>query len=282
MLDDPTQIYLSDTPDGKQRIDFTELQRRIRLPLKFKIDLMDHLIEKAVKNHGDKIYVAWSGGKDSTVLVWRAIKIKPDIKVLFNNTFIEHPSTLKFVRDYSKLWNLNFIETKPKMYFRQVVLKEGYPEMRRQNREPLCCKTLKIQPSVDVIKEHKIDCIIDGVTASESFPRRLAGATFGCMYWMKTNMPWRMEKVRPILYWTVEDVWKYIKDNKIPYTPEYDVNLKLFGKRGRVGCMLCTGYIGWDKVMARKLPKLYRKIMKEMREWGDPRAKNLITDFGHN
>ena len=61
----------------------------------------------------DKIVVAWSGGKDSTLIFWLVRQINPDITVVFNNTGVELPETIKFIRRMTAEWNINLIETKP-------------------------------------------------------------------------------------------------------------------------------------------------------------------------
>lgn len=44
------------------------------------------VIKMAVQNHRDKVAVAWSGGRCSTVVLHMALRVNPDIKVMFVDT----------------------------------------------------------------------------------------------------------------------------------------------------------------------------------------------------
>ena len=75
-----------------------------------------------------KVYGAFSGGKDSTVmkyLIDKYLKMLgyPPIQWVFNNTTNEYPEILSFVKTFgdSVLW------LKPKMTFAQSIIKNGYP-----------------------------------------------------------------------------------------------------------------------------------------------------------
>ncbi len=46
----------------------------------------------------DKVYISWSGGKDSTVLLDIARRMYPDILAVFCATGNEYPDIMKFVR----------------------------------------------------------------------------------------------------------------------------------------------------------------------------------------
>jgi len=71
-----------------------------------------------------------------------------------------------------------------------------------------------------------------GIRAAESNRRKAR--------W-KTWTPWKARgsasndtwALNPILYWTDEDVWRYIQDNNIPYCCLYDEGFK------RLGCVGC-------------------------------------------
>lgn len=75
-----------------------------------------------------KVYGAFSGGKDSTVMMFLIEKYlnmlnEPSIKWVFNNTTNEHKEILDFVKSFgSKVTWL-----KPKMTFAQSLIKNGYP-----------------------------------------------------------------------------------------------------------------------------------------------------------
>ena len=51
--------------------------------------------------------VAWSGGKDSTVLIDLLRQLAPDIPVVWNNSGVEFPETWPFIKRMAAEWHLN-------------------------------------------------------------------------------------------------------------------------------------------------------------------------------
>lgn len=192
--------------------------------------------------------VSCSFGIDSLVILHLCLQIKPDILVVWNNTLVEYPDTVRFARQLTKKWNLNLVETKPKVTFWDIVEKYGFPLARRggtkednkntkkyrKTEYPTdnCCFNLKKAPMKRAIRENSIDFAIDGMRRTESWTRRRLKEK------LKFNKKWKTYKFHPILHWTREDVWKYVRSNHLPYNPLYDK--KLDGYEVRTGCWCCT------------------------------------------
>ena len=80
-------------------MDIFELKERQQWTLDQKIDHSLGAIDQFYQRLDGKVYVSFSGGKDSTVLYWIAQKIYPDIKAVFCNTGNEYPDIVKFVNN---------------------------------------------------------------------------------------------------------------------------------------------------------------------------------------
>lgn len=80
-------------------MDIAELRERQSWPLMKKIDHALFTIDTFLGRTEGKAYVAFSGGKDSTVLLDLCRIIKPDIKACFVNTGNEYPDIVRFVRE---------------------------------------------------------------------------------------------------------------------------------------------------------------------------------------
>lgn len=105
-----------------------ELQQKQMLPLKAKIRLTEERIIEWVQTYGmDGVFVSFSGGKDSTVLLDISRKLYPDIQGVFIDTGLEYPELRKFVKTFD---NIEWI--KPKLTFKQVVDKYGYPLISKE------------------------------------------------------------------------------------------------------------------------------------------------------
>ncbi len=232
----------------------------------------EELIKQSIKRYGDNIAVACSFGKDSIVVLHMALKYNPNIKVLFQNTGVEFPETIKYKKIITKLWNINLIETKPIKGFWECIKEYGIPTMRGKNKGsnvPKCCTYCKEKPAIQSMKENKIIAVITGIMAEESRQRSLLIKRYdnkddsyenikmcGQRYFMRTDGLW---KFHPIAHWKEKDVWDYINNNKIPVNPVYT---KWNGIYKRCGCLPCTAYKDWEKKLSKSHPKLYFKLKK--------------------
>lgn len=80
----------------------------------------------------DGVYVSFSGGKDSTVLIDIVRKDYPNIEAVFVNTGLEYPSVRQFA-----LSKENVTELRPTMNFRDVIIKYGYPIISKEVSQTL-------------------------------------------------------------------------------------------------------------------------------------------------
>lgn len=100
-----------------------DLRQMQSLPLQAKIQMTRQRIRAWVDEFGeDGVYVSFSGGKDSTVLLDIVRKDYPNIEAVFVNIGLEYPSVRKFA-----LSKENVTELRPTMNFRDVIIKYGYP-----------------------------------------------------------------------------------------------------------------------------------------------------------
>jgi len=108
-------------------MDLKELQERQGWSLKHKIDHSLFTIETFLSRTDGQCYVAFSGGKDSTVLLDLVRIIDKSVPAVFVNTGNEYPDIIKFVRHLRDDKGYNIIEVHPKMTPRQVWEKYGFP-----------------------------------------------------------------------------------------------------------------------------------------------------------
>lgn len=105
--------------EKRTKEDLRELQA---LPLDLKILKTKNRIKEWYNYFGGQVYVSFSGGKDSTVLLHIARELYPDIEAVFVNTGLEYPEIQKFVKTFDNVTIL-----RPKMRFDEVIKKYGYP-----------------------------------------------------------------------------------------------------------------------------------------------------------
>ena len=86
-------------------------------PLSVKVRMTESRIKDWVNEYGeDGVFVSFSGGKDSTVLLDIVRKNYPDIPAVFMDTGLEYPEVRAKVKTTD---NVTFL--KPKMTFRETI-----------------------------------------------------------------------------------------------------------------------------------------------------------------
>ena len=107
-----------------------DLQQMQSLPLSAKIEMTKRRIREWYDYFGGQVYISFSGGKDSTVLLHIARELYPDIEAVFVNTGLEYPEIQKFVKTFDNVTIL-----RPKMRFDEVIKKYGYPIISKEVSE---------------------------------------------------------------------------------------------------------------------------------------------------
>ena len=108
-----------------------ELKQFQAMPLEVKIAMTKVRIRDWVNYYGQEgVYVSFSGGKDSTVLLHMVREEYPDIPAVFVDTGLEYPEIRQFVKTFD-----NVTWVKPKLTFKQVIEKYGYPFISKEVAE---------------------------------------------------------------------------------------------------------------------------------------------------
>ncbi|MFR9165023.1 MAG: phosphoadenosine phosphosulfate reductase family protein [Dysgonomonas sp.] len=106
---------------------YEELKYRQSWSLNQKIDHALGVIEQFYNRLDGDVYVSFSGGRDSTVLLWLVRLIYPNVKAVFCNTRNEYPDIVKFVRGIDNV-EIIYPEMKPK----DVFAKHGFPLISKE------------------------------------------------------------------------------------------------------------------------------------------------------
>lgn len=162
-----------------------------------------------------KPYVAWSTGKDSTVALWLARQVDPDIEAVYFDADASLPETEQMLRDVPDLWGGPFrvVKTRPLL---EVLAHYGldhprieYQTMRATVYEP-----------VQQLRTEGYDGVVVGIRAEESRGRRMGVARYGRIFDSRAS---GMLTAWPLARWTSMDVWAIIAAHDIPYNRAYDL-----------------------------------------------------------
>lgn len=226
------------------------------LPLDLKIALSQDRIRQAVETFGEGgMYISFSGGKDSTVLMHLVRDIYPDMPAVFVNTGLEYPEVQSFAKSQENVTVLT-----PKMGFKDVITKYGYPFISKEiskaireakngsqyakskfdpfsaygqkypkwtlekwepllsvdfNIDYMCCDVMKKGPAKAYEKETGRHPFT-GQMAEESNLRKKQWLAHGC-----NVFDGKRAKSNPMSFWTEQDVLKFIKSNGIKIASVY-------------------------------------------------------------
>lgn len=98
-----------------------DLIQRQALPLSAKILLTKKRIREFYEHFNGDVYISFSGGKDSTVLLTIAREMYPHIKAVYCDTGLEFPEVKAHVKTFD---NVDII--RPEKTFREVIEDEGW------------------------------------------------------------------------------------------------------------------------------------------------------------
>lgn len=172
--------------------------------LQRKIDRAIRLLQSVQKRYDGEIEIAYSGGKDSDVILQLAKEAGIRYRAIYRNTTIDPPGTWGHVRE------MGVEILRAKASFFHLVAQKGFPS--RFSR--FCCEKLK---------EYKVlDKSVIGVRKAESRKRNERyNEPTQCRYYGAKTEKNHVELIYPILEWTDEDVRDFIIDRKLKLAPIY-------------------------------------------------------------
>ncbi len=237
----------------------------ITAELQRKIDGSIRLLRTIQKAHeGEQIEIAYSGGKDSDVILQLAKEAGINYHAIYKNTTIDPPGTLAHVRA------MGVEVMQPKRSFIEIVKAKGLPNRKHR----FCCSELKEYKVLDV-------CVM-GIRREESSKRaqRYKEPTQCRFYGSKKN---HVEAVYPILDWTLEDVQEFILDRGITLAPVYydeQGDLHIERRLGCIGCPLAKR--GRRIEEYKQYPTLLRATIKAVRVFRENHQNSAcITKHGY-
>lgn len=104
-----------------------QLRQLQALPLNIKIRKTEQRIREWYEHWEGNVYVSFSGGKDSTVLLDIVRHLYPKVPAVFSDTGLEYPEIKEFVKTFP-----NVIIVRPKHSFKEILTKYGYPIISKQ------------------------------------------------------------------------------------------------------------------------------------------------------
>lgn len=202
---------------------------------------------------GETVEVAYSGGKDSDIILDLTRKAGIDYRAIYHNTTIDPPGTIAHVKEQGAE------VMRPEKTFFQLIEENGMPNRFQRS----CCR---------LIKEHKtLDRAIHGIRKAESTERdKNYEEPTECRVYGKGRKKQTAEAFYPILYWTDEDVLNYIRQNHVKIHSLYYREDGTIDPKRRLGCMCCPlAYYKQRLEYFRRFPGMVKAYCRAAQKFRD-------------
>jgi phosphoadenosine phosphosulfate reductase len=177
--------------------------------------------------------VAFSGGKDSQVIYELAKMSGVKFKAVFNKTSVDPPELLAFIKTVYPDVSFNY----PTETMFELIVRLGFLPMRKK---AFCCSYLKERTSNNTVA-------MVGIRKTESFSRSKREELID-----SCTKKYDKFIFSPILDWSEQDVWNFIKLKKLSYCCLYDQGFS------RIGCIGCPMNLKRQKIELNLYPNIYK------------------------
>ena len=197
------------------------------LPARFRGKPAEHIVRWAGETFGPRVKLASSFGAEDVVLIDIVARAAPAIKVFTLDTGRLNDETYEAMERVRERYGMEIETVFPeRIAVEQLVREKGFYSFREsiENRRE-CCHIRKVEP---------LRRALAGATAWMTGLRRDQAATrteTGAIEWDEGNA---LLKVNPLVDWTNEQVWEYVRANNVPYNRLHDQGFP------SIGCAPCT------------------------------------------
>ncbi|TKC19183.1 phosphoadenylyl-sulfate reductase [Robertmurraya kyonggiensis] len=172
----------------------------------------------------EKIVYASSFGAEAIVLIDIIAQVKHDARIVFLDTDLHFPETYDVIKKMEERFPLLQIEKKkPALTLDEQAAEFGTALWKRDPNQ--CCHIRKVVPLRETLSTK--EAWISGLRREQS-PTR-ANTEF-----INKDEKFKNIKICPLIHWTWDEVWAYIRERDLPYNELHDHNYP------SIGCFPCT------------------------------------------
>ncbi len=191
----------------------------------------EKLLSWCFETFGSRVAIASSFGAEDVVLIDMASRVAPDLRVFTLDTGRLHQETYEIMDEINERYGIAVEVCFPdKRRLGAMAHKHGHNLFYRDiSLRQLCCKVRKMEPLKAKMSE--LDAWVCGLRQEQSVTRnsicKIEGDHANGLF-----------KINPLMDWSHQDVWDYIKKHKVPYNKLHDKGFP------SIGCAPCTRPVG--------------------------------------
>ncbi|MCX8168770.1 MAG: phosphoadenosine phosphosulfate reductase family protein [Candidatus Methanomethylicia archaeon] len=211
-------------------------------------------IDKVYEKYRNPLCISFSGGKDSLATLQLLLNTGLNGKMLFNDTGLELPETVRYIEEISEELQIELIKAEAGRIFWEAFENLGPPA--RDYR--WCCKTCKLIPILKTMKKEYPNgsLTLVGQRKFESLSRAKSQSI-----WKNKWLPDSIN-VSPIMDWSALHIWFYIFWRKIKPNPLYQIGFD------RLGCWLCPSCeLAEFKLVEKIHPEIWNEWKNKLLNW---------------
>ncbi|MDX8365818.1 phosphoadenylyl-sulfate reductase [Cytobacillus sp. IB215665] len=189
------------------------------------------VLKWAYKEYKDEIVYACSFGAEGMVLIDLINKVNKTAKIVFLDTDVHFKETYELIDKVKEKYpTLQIMLQKPELTLKEQAEQHG-DELWKTNPNQ-CCNIRKILPLQKALKGNL--AWISGLRREQSQSRSHTN-------FINKDDKFQSIKICPLIHWSWEDIWNYIRFFNLPYNRLHDQGYP------SIGCEYCTLPTGDDK-----------------------------------
>jgi len=177
----------------------------------------------AVETLGPRVALASSFGVEDMCLIDMLVRVTPEPQVFYLDTGVLFDETYNLIRHVQARYG--FLPERRRPALSLSAQAEHYGERLWERDPDACCRMRKVEPLGQKLQE--LDGWITGIRRDQTPFRAGTGV-------VELDSKFGLVKVNPLARWTTGQVWRYVRQHRVPYNPLHDQGYP------SIGCVPCT------------------------------------------
>ena len=206
----------------------------VELQNQFKNSEPEELLQFFLTTQRNKIALASSLGVEDQVLTDLILRINPQARIFTLDTGRLPQETYAAISKTMQHYHMHYEVYFPQTAAVELMESKFGPDLFYESIESrkYCCQIRKVEPLQRALKN--VNVWITGLRREQSVTR----TDIDRIEWDEVN---NLVKLNPLVDWTLSRVWKYIKENNVPYNTLHNQGYP------SIGCAPCTRAIKSDE-----------------------------------